>query len=346
MEKIILSLYDYIGNILSVVSIILAMLAIAPDKKNNLRTSPSRATNETGQDKPLERKRKKNRCLSLRLIVALVLTFITLLFTIIGRTTYEHKAIVPDLSGKTYDDAVSALYDSGLTGHLLLASTNENLSNSDSRVVWQSIKPGEVSDRRAVISFVIDDSFAIDTIPLNQRAYVTGAPGTGQVLIYTCDYRDAIHQALEIESEAEQAGVSPVYDLEPPHWYVEVEPPKIEITLTTGVRHGSSFTMANNSYSYYTYANNMAATLYEIAEISASRISNVELSNCLLVGKLIPQISSRSKNAKMLRISDDNSVLFLPLILKSGEYTFVFSLLDSDGSNYEWYHTIKILDID
>lgn len=342
--KFILALYDYIGNILSVVTIVLAMLAIAPDNKDNSQTDSSKATDEAEQEKPSKRKRKKKRCLPLKLIVALMLTFITLLFVIIGSTTYEHKAIVPDLSGKTYDDAISALYDSGLAGQLLLASTNENLSGADSRVVWQSTKPGEVSDRRDVISFVIDDSFAIDTIPLNQCAYVTYNPGTGQILNYTCDYLDAIHQALEIESEAEQAGVSPVYELEAPHWYIEVEPPTIEINFTTGVRHGRSFTMANDSYSYYTYAYDMAATLYEIAEFSASRISYADLSEFLLVGKLIPQNRSENTNTKMLIISNDNSVLFLPLVLKSGEYTFVFTLLDSDGNNYEWYHTIRILD--
>ena len=152
---------------------------------------------------------------------------------------------------------------------------------------------------------------------------------------------------MEIESKAEQAGVSPIYELVAPHWYIEVEPPKIEINLTTGVQHGRSFTtMANDSYSYYTYAYAMAATLYEIAEFSASRISYVDLSEFLLVGKLIPQNRSENSNTKMLKISNDNSVLFLPLILKSGEYTFVFTLLDSDGSNYEWYHTIRILDKD
>lgn len=276
--------------------------------------------------------------------MAIVLTFIALLFLVVGKTTYDHKVMVPNLSGKTYDESISTLYDSGLAGQLLLASTNKNLSGSDSRVVWQSIGSGEVCERGEKVSFVIDDAFALDTVPLNQRAYVTYASGSGQVLNYTCDYRDAIHQALEIESEAERAGVSPVYEFEAPHWYIEVESPTIEINLTTGVRQGRSFTMANDSFSYYAYADDMAATLYEIAEISASRISNIELSNYVLIGKLIPWNSSEFTNAKILCISQDNSVLFFPLILKSEEYTFVFSLLDSDGNNYEWYHTIRILD--
>lgn len=341
--KFILTLYDYVANILSVASIILTMLTIAPDDKDNSHTNSSKATGEANHDKPLERKQKKKFCPPLRLIVALMMC-ILLAVSVFCIIMYHFKVIVPDLSGKTYDEAISTLYDSGLAGQLLLASTNKNLSGSDSRVVWQSIGSGEVCERGEKVSFVIDDAFALDTVPLNQRAYVTYASGSGQVLNYTCDYRDAIHQALEIESEAERAGVSPVYEFEAPHWYIEVESPTIEINLTTGVRQGRSFTMANDSFSYYSYANDMAATLNEIAEISASRISNANLSEYILVGKMIPQNQSEDITVKMLKMSNDNSVLFFPLILKSGEYTFVFTLLDSDGNNYEWYHTIRILE--
>lgn len=59
MVKTILSLYDYIGNILFVVSIILAMLTIAPEKKNDSQPDSSKAsTDEAEQYKSSKRKQK------------------------------------------------------------------------------------------------------------------------------------------------------------------------------------------------------------------------------------------------------------------------------------------------
>ena len=206
MVKFFLTCHENISAILSVAALIVTI--VTHD------IFPKYVALKEHRNKEDEIYKRQKICLLLQFSVAFFLVFCSIFVWIKSYTTYCNWGVVPDLYGMTYDDAISALYDSGLTGHLLLASTNKNLSNSDSRVVWQSTKPGEVSDHRDVISFVIDDSFALDTIPLNQCAYVTYNPGTGQVLNYTCDYRDAIHQALEIESEAEQAGVSPVYELE------------------------------------------------------------------------------------------------------------------------------------
>lgn len=277
-------------------------------------------------------------------VLCSLLVLATVFVAIISENIAKKKTVVPNIYGMTYDDAITALSDNGLMGRLLLASTNENLSATDSRVVWQSESAGSTTERDTVISFVIDDSFALEYIPLNQRNYQSLSYDQSANLEYTCDYRDAIKQSLEIEREAEREGTPVVYEFEESHWYIEIEPPETKYNITTGTSKGRNFTMADNSYSYHVYSNAMCGTLQEIAEATARTIGGSPFEDYFIVGKLISIDEEKTTNLKETQLSDEAGVLFLPLVLTGGNYKFVMSFLDESGDCYEWYHDIKILE--
>ena len=78
----------------------------------------------------------------------------------------ENYSVVPNIYGMTYDNALSSLREADLDGRLALASTNENLANADTRVVWQSKDAGGIVAKGTSVVFVIDDNFAIESVPL------------------------------------------------------------------------------------------------------------------------------------------------------------------------------------
>ena len=108
------------------------------------------------------------------IIVALMIGFAFLCCSI-----HEKWTVVPNLYGLTYDDALNTLYSNRLKGQLVLASTNRDLSKSDSRVVWQSQASQLIIPTQTKISFVIDDAFSLNSTPLIQY----GKGGVIQVLV-------------------------------------------------------------------------------------------------------------------------------------------------------------------
>ena len=78
----------------------------------------------------------------------------------------ENYSVVPNIYRMTYDNALSSLREADLDGRLALASTNGNLANADTRVVWQSKDAGGIVAKGTNVMFVIDDNFAIEFVPL------------------------------------------------------------------------------------------------------------------------------------------------------------------------------------
>ena len=114
--------YDHLAIILSVISIMI-MIILSPVF---WKMEVNKATSKKG-------KKALKNVLGFVIIVALMIGFAFLCCSI-----HEKWTVVPNLYGLTYDDALNTLYSNRLKGQLVLASTNRDLSKSDSRVVWQS----------------------------------------------------------------------------------------------------------------------------------------------------------------------------------------------------------------
>lgn len=68
--------------------------------------------------------------------------------------------IVPNLHGASYDTAMDVLRESGLVGRLALGETFNDISGTNSRVVWQSRKNGSIAKRGTAVFFVIADDYS------------------------------------------------------------------------------------------------------------------------------------------------------------------------------------------
>ncbi len=270
-----------------------------------------------------------------------------------GASWYIHNnwTIVPDLSGRTYDDAIDVLYECGLTGQLALAETNGNLSSADSRVVWQSHEEKSIERVKTKVSFVIDDCFSLNSTPLTQYAYRNVVIDQPQKLEYTCDYRDVSQQMAEQDRFAIKNGIFEGYSIEEPHWRIEIDAADLHYEVYTTSRHGISYSTADAFFSYKIYGEAMAATLEELILSSLERLSGTSqcpnLDKCIVVGKLIPLSGQDTIILRKLNFPNQknkNSKVFLPQTLVCGEYKFEFSIIDGDSQLYEWYHYVTIID--
>lgn len=272
----------------------------------------------------------------------------------ISMNVYEKWTIVPNLTGRTYDDAMRIIYDCRLKGQLALAGTNSNLTNSDSRVVWQSCRDGVPQKVDATISFILDDCFSLNRTPLNQYVYKDWEIDTVPKLNYRCDYKDAIQQAAEQEREALENDTAVEYIISDPHWNIEVNSADLKYEAYTSTHQGTLYTTVNVGYSYKVYGKAMAALLKELVTDSALNLSGIamrpDLDECTIVGKLIPISGQGETDLSGLHFPDslgqDNSMVFLPQTIMSGEYVFSFSIIDKDDQLFEWYHYVTVVDND
>ena len=320
--------YDYLAIILSVISIMI-MIILSPVF---WKMEVNKATSKKGL----------KDVLSFVIIVALIIGFAFLCCSI-----HEKWTVVPNLYGMTYDDALNTLYSNRLKGQLVLASTNRDLSKSDSRVVWQSQASQLIIPTQTKISFVIDDAFSLNSTPLIQYSYRDNPFDQSQKLEYTCDYKDAIRQAVEQE-QVYNNGVFPNLEIEDPHWVIEIESAELEYHAYTATWKGRSYTSFSAFSSYRLYAGAMSTTLEEIVVASSVLLGggagSPNLKNCTIIGKLIPGNKQNNCVLQMLSFPsfEDTGYLFLPQTLLIGDYTFCFSIIDENGKAYEWYHTVRI----
>ena len=342
--------HDNLGVILSVTAIMITIIL------STANSSQDADENRKGIVSPKGGSQIKNKMTipAARIWVAGVILIVIVALS--GTSIYvnERWSIVPNLTGRTYDDAIQALYDSNLNGQLALAKTNSDLANSDSRIVWQSYQGDTIQEVGATISFVIDDCFSLNSAPLFQYAYKDIDIDQTQKLDYKCDYRDAGQQMVEQEREAIENGTPLDYSFVDPHWKVYIDAADIRYEMHTSVWHGIPYTSANTMYSYKTYAGAMSLTLDELVTSSAALLSGVaskpDLIECSILGKLIP--ISGQDDIILCRIDLPDSpdcntgTFFLPQTLTCGDYLFYFSIIDSDNQLYEWYHYITIVDND
>ncbi len=309
--------YENLATILAVLSIILTIIVSAESLK----------------------KRAK-------ICIGILIAFVAFIISVNSIETYNSSTIVPNIIGLTYDDAMSTLYSHRLKGQLVLASTNDNLADTDSRVVWQSRNEDTVTNNGNLISFIIDDSFALNSRFIIQYPYQDLEIDQYEALKYDCDYHDALQQMRNTDF---QYG-TPLND---PHWDIEIESAELEYELNVNIKYGVMHLNGETVYSYEVYAKSMAATMEKIIEDSAEMLGRslkYNLNNCVIIGKIIPLFEHEdsvllSKDFENYQ-EKGNSILLLPQTMKCGNYKFAFSIICSDGQMFEWYHNLKIVDND
>ncbi len=332
-----LTWHDNLTVIFSVVAIIITIII------SGGQSGQARAVNDANT--------KKKHNFIIRILVAVIVLAVAVVIS--GKSLDKHNVwtIVPNLYGRTYDDAMSILYEHRLNGQLALASTNNDLSDSDSRIVWQSYEEGKPIKVGTTISFLIDDRFSLDSIPLNQYAYKDESIIQSKKLEYKIiDNKDAVKQAVEREEAAKENNTSVDYSYDDPHWDVGIKAADIWYDAYTTIWGGRAYVGMNATYSYNVYAGSMSLTLEELVEKSANTltggIGRPDLDTCFVVGKLIPVSGQESMVLYKINVPNDNDkcVFFLPQTLSNGEYKFVFSIIDSNYKMFEWYHNISIVE--
>ena len=320
--KSFLLCYDNLAYIIAVLAIVATIVASSGILQYE------KANTEAGEGK----KPKKKSVVSAWIIIVLVFIMISaIIWAVCG---YFHKTwtVVPDLEGRSYDNSIDVLYESGLKGQPVLAGTNDDLSESDSRVAWQYPEKDSVVRVGTFISFLIDDQFALNSMPLTHYKFKDAPTEQSKVLDYNIRYKK----------------LSENKSFDDPHWDIEIDAKDINYEIKSFSWHGHIFTDAGTVISYREYAESMALTLTDIIENSSEAYVNStfksELGSCRIVGKLIPTFEQSETGLAEMTTSDDKVVLYLPQMLTPGKYLFAFSIIDSDDQLIEWYHYITIVE--
>lgn len=292
-------IYNELSVIIAVASIIVTVLLVGIEKNGKTKRS------------------KRNKA---RIWIAIGLILACVLLTL-GTGYYHNRySVVPDIYGMTYDNAISALREAGLDGRLALASTNKNLANADTRVVWQSKDAGSLVDMGSNVMFVIDDNFAIEAIPLTA---------------YALDGNTEDNTAYSWDWSADKSSEN---------WSITVPIEKKSFYATTSYDSNGNSLTTGGWYNIDICAAAMNRALSQIVEETCTQYApEIPVSDMFIVKKLIPM--QTDNRIALVSFEDDScsGVSILPRYLTEGKYQFAFCLCDNSGTYFEWEHTILIV---
>ena len=227
-------------------------------------------------------------------------------------------SLVPDIYGMTYDDALSSLRNVGLDGRLALASTNEDLANADTRVVWQSKEAGIIIDKGSNVMFVIDDNFALESFPLSAFTTAEEPNTTGREWYWDAD-----------KSEE--------------NWEVKVPINQFSAQGSTKILNGV-YKYSGAVFTLDLYSTDMNSILSDIVDQTCAQYApDLPIADMYLIGKLIPAGDTNQSALDCFSTSLTHGIMILPKYLMEGKYQFAFCLCDKDGNSYEWRHTIMVV---
>lgn len=227
-------------------------------------------------------------------------------------------SLVPDIYGMTYDDALSSLRNVGLDGRLALASTNEDLTNADTRVVWQSKEAGIIIDKGSNVMFVIDDNFALESFPLSAFTTEEEPNTTGREWYWDAD-----------KSEE--------------NWEIKVPINQFSVQGGTKILNGV-YKYSGAVFTLDLYSTDMNSILSEIIDQTCAQYApDLSIADMYLIGKLIPAGDTNQSALDGFSTSLTHGIMILPKFLMEGKYQFAFCLCDKDGNSYEWRHAIMVV---
>ena len=227
-------------------------------------------------------------------------------------------SLVPDIYGMTYDDALSSLRNVGLDGRLALASTNEDLANADTRVVWQSKEAGSIIDKGSNVMFVIDDNFALESFPLSAFTTAEEPNTTGREWYWDAD-----------KSEE--------------NWEIKVPINQFSVQGSTKILNGV-YKYSGAVFTLDLYSTDMNSILSDIVDQTCAQYApDLPIADMYLIGKLMPAGDTNQSALDSFSTSLTHGIMILPKYLMEGEYQFAFCLCDQDGNSYEWRHTIMVV---
>ena len=218
-------------------------------------------------------------------------------------------SLVPDIYGMTYDDALSSLRNVGLDGRLALASTNEDLANADTRVVWQSKEAGSIIDKGSNVMFVIDDNFALESFPLSAFTTEKKTNTTGHEWYW----------------DADKSGEN---------WEVKVPINQFSVQGSTKILNGV-YKYSGAVFTLDLYSTDMNSILSEIIDQTCAQYApDLSIADMYLIGKLIPAGDTNQSALDSFSTSLTHGIMILPKYLMEGKYQFAFCLCDKDGNSY------------
>ena len=101
-----------------------------------------------------------NKEISWTLWLALAVSIYGIVFGIASAYINMTYCIVPNLHGASYDTAMEVLREEELSGRLILAETHNDITGTNSRVVWQCSENGAIEKRGATVFFAIADNYS------------------------------------------------------------------------------------------------------------------------------------------------------------------------------------------
>lgn len=310
---------DDLPIIISLVSLIISILLV------EIRPRNEKPRNEKPRnEKPRNEKQKcaltiiinvlSGLCITLALILCAVCIWVS-----VKTIQYDKNySLVPDIYGMTYDDALSSLRDAGLDGRLALASTNEDSTNADTRVVWQSKEAGIIIDKGSNVMFVIDDNFALESFPLSAFTTEKKTNTTGHEWYW----------------DADKSGEN---------WEVKVPINQFSAQGSTKILNGV-YKYSGAVFTLDLYSTDMNSILSEIVDQTCAQYApDLPIADMYLIGKLIPAGNTNQSALDCFSTSLTHGIMILPKYLMEGKYQFAFCLCDKDGKTYEWRHTIMVV---
>lgn len=308
---------DDLPIIISLVSLIISIFSILLVE---IRPRNEKPRNE----KPRNEKRKRALTIIINVLSGLCITLALILCAVciwvsVKTIQYDKNySLVPDIYGMTYDDALSSLRDAGLDGRLALASTNEDLTNADTRVVWQSKEAGIIIDKGSNVMFVIDDNFALESFPLSAFTTEKKTNTTGHEWYW----------------DADKSGEN---------WEVKVPINQFSAQGSTKILNGV-YKYSGAVFTLDLYSTDMNSILSEIVDQTCSQYApDLPIADMYLIGKLIPAGDTNQSALDCFSTSLTHGIMILPKYLMEGKYQFAFCLCDKDGNSYEWRHTIMVV---
>lgn len=264
-----------------------------------------------------------NKEISWTLWLALAVSIYGIVFGIAAAYINMTYCIVPNLHGASYDTAMEVLREEELLGRLVLAETHNEITGTNSRVVWQCSENGAIEKRGATVFFAIADNYSeYDECIFPEDEFIANV-AWDYLRDENCNNwhiriplirNKVVWKELVTEYNRDGAIVGQYFDTKYQHERININEDSLTNTICEIV---NEFINRNRTESEILGSNNL-----------------------FFVAKLVP--SEHLPNTRMLFFEKDSALTIVPASFDAGNYQLVIAFIDR-GSEFRWKCDVEFL---
>lgn len=264
-----------------------------------------------------------NKEISWTLWLALAVSIYGIVFGIAAAYINMTYCIVPNLHGASYDTAMEVLREEDLLGRLVLAETHNDITGTNSRVVWQSSENGAIKKRGATVFFTIADNYSrYDNCFFPENEFITEV---------TWDYvSDETSNNWHIRiplmrNRVVSEQLAPVYNHD---------------GTIVGQYFNTTFQHERININVDSLTNTISEIIDEFINRNQTESEILNSNSLICVAKLVP--SDHLPYTRMLSFVKDSTLTIVPASFDAEKYQLVIALIDG-GNEYRWNCDVEFL---